>query len=157
MRQKQIEISELAKSKGIKNALALQKAMQISSPTVASRLWKGFTRIDVDTLDRLCGALGCTPNDVFGYKRSEPKLKPESEVELKLEPVRGEKGKKVARAKGKSYRVMDLVEALMLTSSRARKLIEDGFFEYTSLDSKGDYLFDEECFQNNVNRYKNKG
>jgi DNA-binding Xre family transcriptional regulator len=36
---------------------------------MAARLWKGeWTRIDIKTLNTLCNALNCTPNDILSFK-----------------------------------------------------------------------------------------
>lgn len=61
-------IKERAEEFGITSSYQLQKGLEISSPDVASRLWKGnFTRIDLATLNRLCRLLKCQPNALFKY------------------------------------------------------------------------------------------
>lgn len=68
-----IQIAEVAQSKGIKSAYALQKALDIS-PTVAARLWKGdFDKIGIGTLDKLCETLKCQPSRLFQHIKNEPK------------------------------------------------------------------------------------
>jgi len=65
-----IRIKEISKERGIKNAYRLQLAAQLS-PAAASRFWKSdVEKISMETLGRLCKALGCQPGDLFVY---EPK------------------------------------------------------------------------------------
>lgn len=62
-----ITIAETAKKHGLKNAFALQKALNIS-PTIAARLWKGnFDKIGINTLESLCDYFKCQPNEFFRY------------------------------------------------------------------------------------------
>lgn len=64
----EIQIRQRAESQGIKSAYQLQKELGISSPDVASRLWRhDFTRLDLQTLDRLCRVLKCQPNKILRY------------------------------------------------------------------------------------------
>lgn len=64
----QITIRERAEKQNINSSYQLQKALEISSPDVASRLWSNdFSRIDLSTLDRLCRVLKCQPNALFRY------------------------------------------------------------------------------------------
>jgi DNA-binding Xre family transcriptional regulator len=61
-------IQEMARQREIQNASQLAREAQIH-PVVAYRLWSGeFQRLDVDTLDRLCAALKCQPNQLLKYK-----------------------------------------------------------------------------------------
>jgi len=61
-------IREMAEKRGIKNANALQIAAELSSPTVAAKLWKGdFEMIGLATLDKLCAALRCNVGDLLVY------------------------------------------------------------------------------------------
>lgn len=68
-----IQIAEVAQTKGIKSAYALQKALDVS-PTVAARLWKGdFDKIGIGTLDKLCETLKCQPSRLLQYVKDESK------------------------------------------------------------------------------------
>lgn len=61
-------VRERCKKLGITSGYQLQKALDISSPDTANRLWKGdFKRIDLDTLSNLCRVLKCQPNMLFKY------------------------------------------------------------------------------------------
>ncbi len=78
-----IKIAVIAQTKGLTNAYALQKALNIS-PTMASRLWKGtFKQIATGTIDRLCDLLDCEPSDLIVYSSDKPKAeKPVREPQL---------------------------------------------------------------------------
>lgn len=67
----QINIQELSKLKGFKNAHQLQLAEDLS-PAAAVRLWKGeVEKISMETLGRLCLALDCQPGDLFVFLPDE--------------------------------------------------------------------------------------
>jgi excisionase family DNA binding protein len=71
-----IRIAELAGQHGFKNAYALQNALKCS-PTMASRLWSGeFKQIGIETIEKLCELLKCSPNDLFGFAGSPVADKP---------------------------------------------------------------------------------
>ncbi len=58
-------IRQVAEARGLTTAYQLQVALGVV-PTVAARLWKAeFTRISLDTLDKLCATLDCEPNDIL--------------------------------------------------------------------------------------------
>jgi DNA-binding Xre family transcriptional regulator len=62
-----VNISEVARQRGITTAYQLQKALDIS-PTVAARLWKGeFDMIGLVTLDKLCRVLRCQPSKLLRH------------------------------------------------------------------------------------------
>jgi len=62
-----IHISQIAQARGIKSAYALQKALDVP-PSMAAKLWKGdFKMIGIDTINRLCNTLQCTPSDIFKH------------------------------------------------------------------------------------------
>ncbi len=67
-----IRIGELAKQQGLTiKALAEQAGVAYNT---AHALYTGrATRIDLDTLDRMCGALQVTPGDVF-IRHTSPEL-----------------------------------------------------------------------------------
>jgi DNA-binding Xre family transcriptional regulator len=65
----EFRIRELAHKKGIENAHQLQKAMDIPAPA-AYRLWtEGRTKIEFQTLDRLCEFFQCQPGDLLAYSK----------------------------------------------------------------------------------------
>lgn len=60
-----LTIKEAARTRGIRNAYQLQKAMNIH-PGMAARLWKGeMEMVALKTLDHLCDALGCGLSDLL--------------------------------------------------------------------------------------------
>jgi DNA-binding Xre family transcriptional regulator len=70
-----VTIREMAERRGYKTAYALQKAMNVP-PSMAARLWSNELKmIGMDTLDRLCMALECEPNDVLRFKAKKGRKK----------------------------------------------------------------------------------
>jgi len=60
-----LRIREAAEARGITTAYQLQKAMGLQ-PGMAARLWRGEMKmIGLDTLDRLCDAIGCELDDLL--------------------------------------------------------------------------------------------
>jgi putative transcriptional regulator len=67
----EVTIRERAVKNGYTTAYQLQKALNVQ-PSVAARLYKGkFTKISLDTLDKLCHLFDCQPNQLFKYVRDE--------------------------------------------------------------------------------------
>lgn len=67
----EVTIRERAERKGYTTAYQLQKALNVQ-PSVAARLYKGkFTKISLDTLDKLCHLLDCQPNQLLKFKRDD--------------------------------------------------------------------------------------
>jgi DNA-binding Xre family transcriptional regulator len=63
----EITIAEQALQKGLTTAYKLQKATGLA-PSVAARLFSGdFKQISLETLEKLCKALECQPNQLFRY------------------------------------------------------------------------------------------
>jgi DNA-binding Xre family transcriptional regulator len=63
-----VNIKRLAEARGITNAYQLQKALEVQ-PSVAARLWKGeFTKISLDTLNKLCRLMNCQPDKLLRYE-----------------------------------------------------------------------------------------
>ena len=60
-----LRIREAAEERGITTAYQLQKAMEVQ-PGMAARLWRGDMKmVGLDTLDRLCDAIGCELGDLL--------------------------------------------------------------------------------------------
>lgn len=69
-----IRIKEVAEAKDFKNAHRLQLAADLA-PHVAQRVWRGeVEKISMETLDRICRALGCQPGDLFTYEEGAANL-----------------------------------------------------------------------------------
>lgn len=63
-----LTIREAAEKRGLTSSYQLMKALNIP-PGHASKLWKGEMRmIGLDTIDALCRALKCKPNDLIRYE-----------------------------------------------------------------------------------------
>jgi len=63
-----IAIREMAEKRGITTAYQLQKATSVQ-PTVAAKWFKNDLKmIGIESLDRLCVALKCKPNDLLKYE-----------------------------------------------------------------------------------------
>lgn len=62
-----VAIREAAEKRGITTAYQLMKAAKIQ-PSVAAKWWSNeFDKIAINTLDKLCDVLDCTPNDLLVY------------------------------------------------------------------------------------------
>jgi putative transcriptional regulator len=76
------KINELSKAAGITTAYQLQKKTDLS-PSQAARLYKDEVEaISISVLEKLCDALKCSPNEIFGYNESQT-VKPQS---VKVDP-----------------------------------------------------------------------
>jgi DNA-binding Xre family transcriptional regulator len=65
----EIVIKAAARKAGITSGYQLQRATGFDV-SMSARLWRGeWKRIDVKTLNTLCNALKCTPNDILRFKR----------------------------------------------------------------------------------------
>jgi putative transcriptional regulator len=61
----QLIVKGIAEKKGIDNPFALSKATGINYAN-CHKLWQGNQKmISIDTVDKLCEALECTPNDLL--------------------------------------------------------------------------------------------
>ncbi len=63
----EIKIQEVAKKSGIETGYKLQQETGFQTG-MAYRLWKGdWKQADLKTLNTLCNALHCTPNDLLEF------------------------------------------------------------------------------------------
>jgi DNA-binding Xre family transcriptional regulator len=63
-----VTIRERAEKRGIKNAHQLGQALGVT-PNVSARLWNGtFTKLGMNTFEKLCEVLACQPNALFKYE-----------------------------------------------------------------------------------------
>ena len=68
-------IREICESRGITTAYQLQKLAGLS-PSNASHLYNNnIVQISIATMEKLCGALKCTPNDLFRVIKTKSKEK----------------------------------------------------------------------------------
>ena len=71
----ELKIREVAEIKGIDNPFALSQATGLAYAT-CHNIWNGQPRmIGLDTIDRLCEALGCEPGDFLVRTPSKGKAK----------------------------------------------------------------------------------
>jgi DNA-binding Xre family transcriptional regulator len=71
----EIRIREICEFKGIKTAYQLQKLANLS-PSNASHLYNNhIVQISIATMEKLCSALKCTPNDLFRIVKTKSKEK----------------------------------------------------------------------------------
>jgi DNA-binding Xre family transcriptional regulator len=66
-----VAIRESAEKRGLTTAYQLMKLLDVS-PSLAAKYWRNdMTMIGIDTLDRLCKALKCRPNDILRFAPDE--------------------------------------------------------------------------------------
>ncbi len=121
-----IIIAEMAGKRGLKNAYALQKALNCS-PTMASRLWKGkFLQIGIETLDSLCELFQCLPSDllVFQSEKKSVRVQPENSAGEPLE------AKKVSSDEA-MLTTYDIAERLGLSRKSINDFINQGRLKAT--------------------------
>jgi putative transcriptional regulator len=78
-----IRIKELCEMHGIESAYRLAKESGLNMPTAYRAFADDIKHFTPDTLEKLCKALQCTPNDIFGY--APQAKKPESKTMLSIE------------------------------------------------------------------------
>ncbi len=66
-----VAIREQAEKRGITTAYQLQKLANVQ-PSMAAKWWRNdLEKIGIKTLDTLCRALKCKPNDLLRYEADE--------------------------------------------------------------------------------------
>jgi DNA-binding Xre family transcriptional regulator len=60
-----IQINERCKAQGIKTAYQLQKKANLTPPTAYRAFNNDIKQFTIETLEKLCTALGCEPNDLL--------------------------------------------------------------------------------------------
>ena len=72
----EIKIRELCEQRGIKNPYQLQVAANLA-PNTAARLFRNeIKHFTIETLDKLCVGLNCTPNDfLIATQSNTPTIK----------------------------------------------------------------------------------
>jgi DNA-binding Xre family transcriptional regulator len=62
-----VDLKEAAKRKGITSSYKLQKATGFDI-SMAARIWRGkWVQLHLKTLNTLCNALECSPNDILRF------------------------------------------------------------------------------------------
>jgi putative transcriptional regulator len=159
------KINELCRAAGITTAYQLQKKTDLS-PSQAARLYKDEVEaISLSVLEKLCDALKCSPNDIFGYNEPQtlkpqtvkvsaekPASKPQTpqatasdkgmtteQVAKRLEPIAG----KILS----NRRILDYVKAGKLKSEQSGNRTARFF-------SEADYLVFETWYEANILKQK---
>jgi DNA-binding Xre family transcriptional regulator len=66
-----VAIREAAEKRGLTTAYQLMKLLDVS-PSLAAKYWRNdMAMIGIETLDRLCKALKCKPNDILRFTPDE--------------------------------------------------------------------------------------
>ncbi|MDQ3802500.1 MAG: helix-turn-helix transcriptional regulator [Acidobacteriota bacterium] len=66
-----LHIRERAERRGIRNAYQLAQALGVPR-NMGSRLWReDFTRVDLDTLGKLCEVLRCQPGALLTFEKEQ--------------------------------------------------------------------------------------
>ncbi len=77
-----LQIKEICEAQGIKSAYELAKRTKLNMPTAYRAFANDIKQFTPQTLKALCDALKCSPNDIFGYEKSQA-VKPQS---VKVDP-----------------------------------------------------------------------
>jgi DNA-binding Xre family transcriptional regulator len=77
-----LQIKEICEAQGIKSAYELAKRTKLNMPTAYRAFANDIKQFTPQTLKALCDALKCSPNDIFGYERSQT-AKPQT---VKVDP-----------------------------------------------------------------------
>ncbi len=160
------KINELSKAVGITTAYQLQKKTDLS-PSQAARLYKDEVEaISISVLEKLCDALKCSPNDIFGYNEPQT-VKPQS-VKIDPEKPASKSGTLKKTVSSDGMTVKDVRGRLfattgkMLSRERVNNYISDGTLKTTQSGGKGtphkvseaDYLEFEAWYKENILKQK---
>jgi putative transcriptional regulator len=115
------KINELCRAAGITTAYQLQKKTDLS-PSQAARLYKDEVEaISISVLEKLCDALKCSPNDIFGYNEPQT-VKPQS---VKVDPEKPASKPVKARTISKPAEGMLTLQQVADTLGIKRKSVND--------------------------------
>lgn len=151
-----ITIAETAQKHGLKNAFALQKALNIS-PTIAARLWKGnFDKIGINTLESLCDYFKCQPNEFFRYTGETAELPGDVQAVFPSapqdEPVQCEPGTDSAIEPAPArLSTSQAAKIIGLSSRQTRRLAESGKLK-GERNARGEWSF----LESDLIEYQNK-
>ncbi len=66
-----LQIKEICEAQGIKSAYELAKRTKLNMPTAYRAFANDIKQFTPQTLKALCDALKCSPNEIFGYEKSQ--------------------------------------------------------------------------------------
>lgn len=78
-----IQIKELCEAMEIKSAYRLAQIAKLTMPTAYRAFDNDIKQFTPETLEKLCKALQCSPNDIFGYESNTVKTPAQVFKELK--------------------------------------------------------------------------
>jgi excisionase family DNA binding protein len=123
-------IRELCEMRGIKSAYELAKRSKLKMPTAYRAFSNNIKQFTLETLEALCNALDCSPNDIFGVEV----VKVEAQKPVR-EPVT-----RTAKATGSDLlTTIEVAERLGLSRKRVNDYVTSG--ELRSVKGKGNHNF----------------
>jgi excisionase family DNA binding protein len=123
-------IRELCEMRGIKSAYELAKRSKLKMPTAYRAFSNNIKQFTLETLEALCNALDCSPNDIFGVEA----VKVEAQKPVR-EPVT-----RTAKAIGSDLlTTIEVAERLGLSRKRVNDYVTSG--ELRSVKGKGNHNF----------------
>ncbi len=129
-----IMIRELCEMRGIKSAYELAKRSKLKMPTAYRAFSNNIKQFTLETLEALCNALDCSPNDIFGVEA----VKVEAQKPVR-EPVT-----RTAKATGSDLlTTIEVAERLGLSRKRVNDYVTSG--ELRSVKGKGNHNFISEA------------
>jgi len=127
-------IRELCEMRGIKSAYELAKRSKLKMPTAYRAFSNNIKQFTLETLEALCNALDCSPNDIFGVEA----VKVEAQKPVR-EPVT-----RTAKATGSDLlTTIEVAERLGLSRKRVNDYVTSG--ELRSVKGKGNHNFISEA------------
>jgi excisionase family DNA binding protein len=127
-------IRELCDMRGIKSAYELAKRSKLKMPTAYRAFSNNIKQFTLETLEALCNALDCSPNDIFGVEA----VKVEAQKPVR-EPVT-----RTAKATGSDLlTTIEVAERLGLSRKRVNDYVTSG--ELRSVKGKGNHNFISEA------------
>jgi DNA-binding Xre family transcriptional regulator len=159
-----LQIKEICEAQGIKSAYELAKRTKLNMPTAYRAFANDIKQFTPQTLEALCDALKCSPNDIFGYNEPQT-LKPQSVPAHTEKPAsKPETLKKTVSSDGMTVR--EVRERLFATTEKmlSREGVRDYIVKGKLKATKGkgnhnfvieaDYLVFETWYKENILKQK---
>jgi DNA-binding Xre family transcriptional regulator len=153
-----IQIKEICEARGISSAYELAKRTELSMPTAYRAFANDIKQFTPQTLNALCDALNCEPNDIFGYNKPQtvkPQL-PESGAE---KPV-SKSGTSETTATGKGMTTRQVAKRLepiagrVLSDRRILDYVKEGILKSTQHGDRSPRFFSEADYLEFENWYR---